>query len=209
MGAAWSGSGEPPVTATIANAALNTAHTPTTAGRIALTRVATRPTTRCHGLATTANGTSERRRPLWWRRSTSEVTDRSAVRDAQDQSSATTTVTTGKAAAARDQCGEEREEGPGATGSADAGVGLARPALPGGLPVRRLVLGVTEPHQVGPTVPVPVVADAAPAVPVVVAVHRQRHRPTGRRSADRSDRGPVPLARWVAARAPAYGAGVR
>src|SRR6478672_8394831 len=99
-GAEEFGCGEPPLTATVARAALNTAQIPTTNGRIALTTVASAPTTRCQGLATTASGMSDRRRPRWWRRSTSEVTDRSAVRAAHDQSTVTATATTGKPAAA-------------------------------------------------------------------------------------------------------------
>ena len=98
-GADATGWGLPPVMLTTTSAAENVDATATTAGSSSATRVPTPALTRCHGLAATATGTSLRRWPLAYRRTTSEVTDRSVNRATQHSSTSAAAATTGQTAA--------------------------------------------------------------------------------------------------------------
>ena len=76
----------------------NIAQTPTKIGSTRVARAPTSPTTRCHGLVATATATSLPRAPRSWRRMTSEVTERSAVRASVTQASRPSTPSMGAAA---------------------------------------------------------------------------------------------------------------
>ena len=98
-GADVSGCGSPPVSPTTANAAENVVASATAAGSSIATTVPRAALSRCHGLAATATGTSLRRRPPAWRRTTMDVMERSVNRATQQASTNAATATTGQTAA--------------------------------------------------------------------------------------------------------------
>ena len=91
---------------------------------------------RCHGLVATATATSLPRAPRSWRRMTSEVTDRSAVRARVTHASSPSAASSGRGCRDGREHGEQREQGARPARSPDPRVAVGTVTQPGGIPVR-------------------------------------------------------------------------